>query len=82
VTVVGIAEPGAELRVVPNPAHNVIYVHTPSAVLSGTVTDITGRIVLGFETQTAVDVSRLEAGTYLVSVQTASGVLKTKFVKQ
>lgn len=79
----------APLKVIPNPAKNVITIEGLTNSMKATsvsITNIEGRTVsaksLVGNANTTFDVSNLNSGIYFVNVYHASGVEKVKFVKE
>jgi len=75
----------AAFSVVPNPVQSILNVNlkTPTAIKSIVVFDLNGRQVLHTTNNTtAIDVSALQAGMYLLKVQTDREVLTKKFIKK
>lgn len=72
----------------PNPATDRIQIAVPTEpVKRCTITDVAGRIILdktftASKTVTSIDVSRLSAGSYLLTVETESGVGTRQFLKE
>lgn len=82
---------GAEIRllVFPNPANNELNLKTDRPLQAADrveIYDYTGRQVLSISASEAISapvaVSQLPAGTYIVRLRTADGVVNTSFVKQ
>ncbi|MFM9951660.1 MAG: T9SS type A sorting domain-containing protein [Saprospiraceae bacterium] len=91
VEAVFMGKSGAEIRllVFPNPANNELNLKTDRLLQAGDrieIYDYTGRQVLNVSASDAVSapiaVSQLPAGTYIVRLRTADGVVSTSFVKQ
>jgi hypothetical protein len=79
----------APLKVIPNPAKNVITIEGLTNSMKATsisITNIEGRTVstksMVGNANTTFDVSNLNSGIYFVNVYHASGVEKVKFVKE
>jgi hypothetical protein len=72
----------SELTVSPNPAINVLKINTNEQVLNATVYSINGAIVKTTSDARTIDISELEAGMYILTVQTDKGTTQTRFVKQ
>jgi hypothetical protein len=75
----------SDLSVYPNPVTDILNISTSEHILSVTITDMTGRIVitenpLNRNTGFSIDTSSLDQGTYLVTVQ-GETVSTLKFVK-
>lgn len=68
------------VSVYPNPAANEIRIESTSDVISVTVRDMTGRIVLSGTTRSH-DITMLPAGAYSVSIATREGVSIHKIIK-
>ena len=77
---------GTEVRIFPNPAHNVLTVESGSRIREIAVYDVTGRtVVVGANNYSPVrwdlNVTSLTDGIYILNVITDGGVQTTKFVK-
>ena len=77
---------GAEVRIFPNPAHNVLTVAAGSSIREIAVYDVTGRAVtVGANNYSPVrwdlNVTSLTDGIYILNVITDGGTHTTKFVK-
>lgn len=73
-----------ELVVYPNPASNELTIKTTGENNIISLFSISGILVNQFElpgTKTTIDVSYLEAGTYLIHAESNTGVAVTKFIK-
>ncbi|MGH1339829.1 MAG: T9SS type A sorting domain-containing protein [Aureispira sp.] len=78
------------MTVYPNPVQEVLQVNLSlkkETDVEYVMTDITGRVVY-YDMSTAVrqeeatiDIGRLSAGTYLVTIKTTKGTLTKRFVK-
>lgn len=74
----------AEFSVMPNPVQSMLSINlkTPETIKSVIISDINGRQVLSTTNNTAfIDVSALQAGMYIVQVQTETAMLSRKFIK-
>ena len=74
-----------EISVVPNPVQSILNVNlkSPTTINTIVISDINGRQVLSTTNNTsAIDVSGLQAGMYIVQVQTDRAVLTKKFIKK
>ena len=71
------------LSVFPNPSENEINISVGpnQKVVSVTVIDIQGKIVLTENETTRIDVNGLQNGTYLIKIQTNEGPSIKKFIK-
>lgn len=69
------------VKVYPNPVSKSLVIDGAEVVASS-VYDGTGKIVLKYGRETAIDVSKLAAGIYTIRVETPFGVATRKFVKQ
>ena len=65
----------------PNPATNVLNVVTADKLVSATIYSVNGALVKT-ATNKAIDVSDLDKGMYLLTVQTTNGVTQTRFIKE
>lgn len=71
----------AEIRVFPNPARGTLYV-VGCDVVSSIVLDAVGKVVMRFGKENKIDVSKLPAGIYTIRIETPSGNVLRKFMKQ
>jgi len=74
-----------EISVVPNPVNDVLNVSLKNQepIKSIIVTDINGRQILSSTNNTTtIDVSRLQAGMYILTLQTDTAILTHKFIKK
>ncbi|QRM89659.1 T9SS type A sorting domain-containing protein [Lacinutrix sp. WUR7] len=74
-----------EISLVPNPVQSILNVNlkSPTTINAIVISDINGRRVLSTTNNTtAIDVSVLQAGMYIVQVQTDRAVLTKKFIKK
>jgi hypothetical protein len=69
------------VRLVPNPARDVVQVQTAAHVQSIRLLDLTGKVIREAATA-AMEVADLPAGLYLMQVQTAQGMAVERFVKE
>ncbi|TYB79559.1 T9SS type A sorting domain-containing protein [Bizionia myxarmorum] len=72
-------------QVIPNPVTDVVNIHynAPNTIQSIQISDMNGRIIIrNNEASKSVDVSALQSGLYMVTIQTSSGVLTKKFLKK
>jgi len=70
-----------QVRVYPNPTSDVLYINTAAAAV--TIYDLTGRIVKSINyTNSGINVSGLQKGTYLVEVATGNAKTVKKVVIQ
>jgi D-alanyl-D-alanine carboxypeptidase len=78
----------SSLHIFPNPSDVSIqfYVSDGSLVKTWTIIDLQGRIVLQqpehWQQSTSIDVSSLAAGSYMLQLQTTSGMHQQKFIRQ
>ncbi|QNE38747.1 T9SS type A sorting domain-containing protein [Hymenobacter sp. NBH84] len=79
-------EAAREVTFYPNPARDVLNISTSESLVGArvTVTDLTGRTLLTrtLDASNTVSLSVLRTGTYLVTVETASGKVTRKIVKE
>lgn len=69
-------------QITPNPVANTLTVQgLQEDITQLGVYDISGKLLIKAAVQNSVDVSTLSSGIYLVSIKTASGVSRKKFVK-
>lgn len=70
------------LNLYPNPAQNSIKIEGISSQINYAVYSSTGQNLLkGVSNEQEIDVSELEAGTYIIHIQTKEGQASLKFVK-
>ncbi len=73
------------MSVFPNPANDMITIQYPE-IRQVTITNIIGQRIRSLEFlhtgHKVVDVSSLESGVYFITLDTADGIVSTKFVKQ
>lgn len=73
----------AETEVYPNPVTNEFKISNTKNIQKVSVTDASGRIVKEFANASeSYDVSSLQPGTYMVSIQTATGTETKKIIKK
>lgn len=70
------------LKVVPNPATTVVNLMVTENNLTYEVFNLSGKLVLQGANSTTIDISALEAGTYLVKAVSNQTVKSTLFIKQ
>ncbi len=71
----------AEIRLYPNPTAGVFYI-TGCEVVGSAVVDASGSVVMRFGKENKIDVSKLPAGIYTIRIETPSGNVLRKFMKQ
>lgn len=87
-TVIGVGEfnPGAQVKLYPNPTGGVLTVEWPRAVAQWRITDAFGRTVLDgkevFGDHLQLDLSQLSGGLYQLTIQTPTFVKAMPFVVQ
>lgn len=69
------------LSIYPNPANDMINIHTDATIISSLIYDFSGSLVAIFKGH-EYSVSHLNSGLYLINVDTKSGIAQHKFVKQ
>ena len=70
-----------KVSVYPNPAGNILVV-SGCEVVSSAIFDGAGKIVLSFGKENKLNLSKLPAGIYTIRIETPSGDVLRKFVKQ
>lgn len=70
-----------EIRVFPNPARGTLYI-VGCEVVSSTVLDVAGKVVMRFGKENKIDVSKLSVGIYTIRIETSAGTVMRKFVKK
>jgi len=80
--ILGISEQASpSLEVFPNPVQNILHIADQPGKVS--IYTLSGSIVSRTENNTkTIDVSALEAGVYIISLQTDQGLLTSRFIKQ
>jgi len=80
----GIDEPGLiDAKVYPNPSDHNVYIETEDKIESLRLLTIDGKNVIAQEnpgTQARIDVSKLDAGLYLLKIQTAKASTVYKLI--
>jgi len=75
--------PQSALRVTPNPATSLVHIDTPEQILQVQLHSMSGSQVLDFVCQDhQINVSSLPIGTYLLSIETPSGIHTSKLIKK
>lgn len=69
------------VEIVPNPANDFIYVRTNDAVVNIAIYNLQGALVLSTEEPT-IRITSLPSGTYVIQLQTTSGMGYSRFVKE
>ena len=70
-----------DLKVYPNPTHGKVTVDADD-VVKVDVMDLNGRIVTSFENTNSFDISNLATGSYVLRIETLSGVAIKRVVKK
>ena len=70
------------LKLYPNPASNQLQINTDQTIMSVLVSDINGKTVEVNRSNNTIDVSTLSSGLYFIQVETESGILREKFMKE
>jgi hypothetical protein len=83
-TVVGINDGTTkpDFRLYPSPAHSVINIETGKTVEKAEITDMNGRLVQVTGNPTAIDISGLMPGTYMIRVYSGNRFASGKFIKE
>lgn len=70
--------------VYPNPVINTLHLNLPenSIVNRFEITNILGKVVKEGQSNTSINVSDLNSGTYIITLYSNSGLIRNKFVKQ
>lgn len=70
-----------ELNIYPNPATNVLFI-TNSDNAAVRIFSLTGQLIFNGKNNTnGIDVSRLEAGNYIIEIQQNNSITRKKFIK-
>jgi len=74
----------SELKLYPNPANDLLNIESELIINSIQVFDFFGRKVaeLKYNNINQIDVSKLQAGNYILELNTDKGIFSSKFVKQ
>lgn len=70
-----------ELKVYPNPTKNTLTIEVENVIKNVTIYNMLGQLILVYKTSN-IDVSNLEAGSYLVKISTNKGYFNTRFIKE
>lgn len=70
-----------QFQIYPNPVATTLHISTPQPVLEALVYSLSGQVIAKANT-TALDVSNLPSGTYIIEVRTESARAFKKFIKQ
>ncbi|MDG1477426.1 MAG: DUF4886 domain-containing protein [Vicingaceae bacterium] len=70
------------LTIYPNPAHNFIEIKTDLKYSSLSITDITGKVITNFNTESTINISNLKKGIYFIKVIGVENSIVRKFVKE
>ncbi|KXX70922.1 T9SS type A sorting domain-containing protein [Flammeovirga sp. SJP92] len=72
-----------DIEIYPNPTSNLININSFSAITSCRILDLSGKELIKIEQAVEhIDISSLQAGTYILEVQTSEGVSSKKLIKQ
>jgi hypothetical protein len=78
----GVEEGTMAVGLFPNPAQDLLQVHTESPIRIWSVTDVSGKVVLsGSGPLTSLNTQSLTPGVYVLSAATAQGMTRASFVK-
>ncbi|NQX91971.1 MAG: T9SS type A sorting domain-containing protein [Flavobacteriales bacterium] len=76
----------SKINLYPNPAQDILWANSENEIISGIrILDQTGKLVLNELVKTSlarIDISGLEAGSYIVEVTTELGVERKQLIKQ
>lgn len=70
-----------DLKVYPNPTHGIVNIDAED-VVKVEVMDLNGRVAAVYENSNRVDLSDLNAGTYMLRIQTTNGTAVRRVVKK
>ena len=77
----GVLEnPLSSISVFPNPTCDILQINSTESILNATIYSVSGQFISN-ESGNTIDVSRLEAGYYFLTIETANGTSSTSFVK-
>ncbi len=76
-------EEKGDIKLFPNPSSDILQVMHPKETSELLVMNVSGSVIYAVkpnnDNQTAIDVSRLSAGVYLLSIKTADATIRRKF---
>jgi hypothetical protein len=72
--------PVRSISVFPNPTSDILQINSAESILNATIYSVSGQFISN-ESGNTIDVSRLEAGYYFLTIETANGTSSTSFVK-
>ncbi|MDX1445936.1 T9SS type A sorting domain-containing protein, partial [Lishizhenia sp.] len=78
-------EQGIDFTVAPNPSQDFIHITLKEEIETETISvvDLQGKVVLNdLNKNQKIDVSTLEAGVYIVQIQTSTGLSTQRFIKK
>lgn len=83
-TVVGVDSPEwvRNINIFPNPATSEMTISSPAEVNKVEIYDVTGSLKMVTTNMKLINVSRLDAGAYIIKIITKVGVTSSKFIKQ
>lgn len=71
----------ASIKIYPNPVKDILNISTDKTIQKISVIDLLGRTVLTPKVSTEINLSSLEKGTYLLSLESENGISTKKFIK-
>jgi hypothetical protein len=72
--------PISSISVFPNPTCDILQINSSESILNATIYSVSGQFISN-ESGNTIDVSRLEAGYYFLTIETVNGISSTSFVK-
>ncbi len=72
----------ASFFIYPNPTVDIINIKTDKKIKSFSIIDFSGRVMDAKNVDNKIDVSHLQSGTYILSVETSDGIVSEKFIKK
>ncbi len=78
----GLNDISNNISIYPNPTSNIINIRSDVEITNIVITDITGKILHQSNTDKSFDISEMDAGIYLVKVQTKDNILIEKIIKK
>jgi len=71
-----------DLSIYPNPVTNELHIKTSESLKKTQVTDLSGSVLLERQDSKTIQVGQLNAGVYLLKVETENGTKTMKFIKE
>ncbi|MDQ5930244.1 MAG: Carbohydrate-binding protein, partial [Bacteroidota bacterium] len=72
----------AKISIFPNPAHSILFINGLKTQSNISIYDFSGKMVFKKQVDNQIDISPFPNGIYLMTIETTTGILTKKFVKQ